>query len=587
MNSPEEQYKEIFMAEALENHEELNKLFTVLEKDHHNQKAIDSIFRITHTMKGNALGLGFQDIASLAHTMEDVFSEIRDGKLEINETLFNDLFRAADSLGALINVLKDENSKPVRYKGIKTKLEVLLRNNRGESTTPESSANNDIKSTSLPLTVEPINDNALIDEPENEALTNSVIDEKAEIAFSDLVQVPVKKLDSLLNLVGELMIEKDRILASKAAQNVGRSNEYSMLQRITADLQFSVMDVRLVQTGFLFHKFHRIVRDAAKQEGKQVNLVLNGTQQEIDRNILQTISDSLIHLVRNAVGHGIELPGKRKEIGKPEEGTITLSAAAEKDNVIIRIADDGAGIDLNRIKSKAVEKGFITAAQAKQISDSEAIMLIFAPGFSSAEQITSISGRGVGMDVVKRSIDKIGGKVSVETNLGLGTTIELLLPASMAVKSALLFELSDEPMAIPLNYTESVINIPASQISSVPNGLITKYLDATITVLFLNDLFNSQHKVLEINDLKKSFKQTPKNKNLNLIVVSYHNKMIGLVVDKLLQQKEIVEKPLFKPLDSLKYLSGVTILGNGSVCLVLDISGIIEALNKLRKTSIN
>ncbi|MGY6562575.1 MAG: chemotaxis protein CheA [Luteibaculaceae bacterium] len=595
MGSAEEQYKEIFLAEAFDNLEQLNKLFTVLEKDHQNNKAIEIIFRITHTMKGNALGLGFDDIASLAHTMEDVFSEIRDNKIDLNESLFNDLYRAADALGSLINFLKSPTDKPVRYKGIKTKLEVFLKNARGGETQPQetqpqvnSTAHNVQENNQETQTTEFVNTPSKepIEETPEELLEE---EEKSEITFSDLVQVPVRKLDALLDLVGELMIEKDRILAEKLAFTSDRGNELSMLQRITADLQYSVMDVRLVQTGFLFHKFHRIVRDAAKQENKRVNLILEGTNQEIDRNILQAISDSLIHLVRNAVGHGIEAPEKRKLAGKPEEGTINLSASAEKDNVIIRISDDGAGIDPIKIKKKAIEKGFINAQQAGLMADSEAIMLIFEAGFSSADSITSISGRGVGMDVVKRSIDKIGGKVNVQSRLGLGTTITLSLPSSMAVKSALLFEVSGEPMALPLTYTESVINIAVSNIKVVPNGLITKYLDQTISLIFLSELFGkatqSENKeAINLPELfKQRFKSYSKSAFLNIVVVSYNGKVVGLVVDKLMQQKEIVEKPLFKPLDNLNYLSGVTILGNGSVCLVLDVSGITEAVLKANR----
>jgi two-component system chemotaxis sensor kinase CheA len=233
---------------------------------------------------------------------------------------------------------------------------------------------------------------------------NEQIDTK--ISFSDLVQVPVKKLDNLLNLVSELTIERDRLIAIHAGKL--SKNEYSRLQRISSDLQYSVMDVRLVQVGFLFNKFHRVVRDAAALENKKVALKLEGTDTEIDRNILQIISDSLIHLIRNSVGHGIEIPADRKKVGKAEMGTLVLRASNENDSVIIEIQDDGKGIDHTFIKRKAIEKGLVSKEAASHLSEMECIMFIFEPGFSSADQVTAISGRGVGMDVVKKPLMLLG-----------------------------------------------------------------------------------------------------------------------------------------------------------------------------------
>ncbi len=565
------EYREIFLAEALENFTEINRLLTVLEKNTNDTKAVQALFRLTHTLKGNATGMGFENIAELAHVMEDLFGEVRENRIQLGEEIFTSVFKAADTLGELIDSIK--TPRDVKYRGIKTKLEVLIKNTKQ---TPGSEPKTTEKAGEEILV--PAQTVALASEDEE----NESDSESTNVTFSDLVQVPVKKLDNLLNLVSELVIERDRIIANSVRTH--SANEFSRLNRISSDLQYSVMDVRLVQVGFLFNKFHRIVRDAASKEGKKVQLKLEGTETEIDRNILQVISDSLIHLIRNSVGHGVEKPETRKQKGKPEEGTVTLSASSESDTVLIKIKDDGAGIDPQRIKQKAIEKGVITAQDANQMSDRDLIKLIFEPGFSTMDHVTAISGRGVGMDVVKKALDSIGGTIQVDSMIGEGSILTLSLPSSMAVKSTLLFDLGNQTYAIPLSYTESVISIYKSDIHKAANGLITVHLGNTIHIVFLSDFFaQSQGKLKE---KYASFDQLHPEQKLEIVVVSFNGARIGFIVDKLLQQKEIVEKPLCKPFDSISYLSGVTILGNGNVCLALSIPGILNSLlsNEAGKT---
>lgn len=567
-NEKDNEYREIFLAEALENYTEINRLLTVLEKNVTDVKITQALFRITHTLKGNATGMGYDKIAELAHVMEDFFGEVRDGRIQLGSDIFASVYKAADTLGELIDTIK--NPRDVKYRGIKTKLEVLIKNAKG-STIAENA---------------PAQDNPLVTVQHLEILEESDSSESdgTNVTFSDLVQVPVKKLDNLLDLVGELIIERDRIIANSSRNH--NANEYSRLNRISSDLQYSVMDVRLVQVGFLFNKFHRIVRDAASKEGKQVKLKLEGTETEIDRNILQVISDSLIHLIRNSVGHGVESPEVRKQKGKPVEGTVTLIASSESDNVLIKIKDDGAGIDPQRIKQKAIEKGLISVQDGNQMSDRDLIKLIFEPGFSTMDHVTSISGRGVGMDVVKKALDSIGGSVQVDSMIGEGTIFSLSLPSSMAVKSTLLFELDTQTYAIPLSYTESVISIYKSAIHKAANGLITIHLGNTIHILFLSDLFERSHG--KTHEKYASFDRLHAEAKLEIVVVSFNGKRIGFIVDKLLQQKEIVEKPLRKPFDAISFLSGVTILGNGNVCLALSIPGILNSvLSGQQNKSIN
>lgn len=613
----EEEYREIFHAEADENQEELNRLFTVLEKDHKSKKSIDAIFRITHTLKGNALGMGFKAIGAMAHTLEDIFGEIRAGKLELDGDIFSELYKGLDTLTELIDALR--SGKKVKYLGIKTKLGVILRNAKAEQ---EAAAGGEApaevveeKPVKKPAAKkakpkkeeekveevkeeeqapEEVNFDAVVAETNNEPEEVEETEEEEEedgeaevedapnITFSDLVQVPVRKLDELMNLVGELVIERDRIMQLSNDYSEAEGNrskvDFSRLVRITSDLQYSVMDVRLVQVSFLFNKFHRVVRDAANSEGKKVNLELEGTETEIDRNVLSIISDSMIHLVRNCVGHGIEKPEDRVKKGKSETGTITLKARNENDNVVIEIVDDGGGIDPKTIAKKAIEKGLTTKELIKHMTDQDIIMFIFEPGFSSMETVTAISGRGVGMDVVKRSIDSIGGTVTVDSKIGKGTVINLFLPSSMAVKGALLFELEDQEYAIPLSYTEAVVSFKKSEIHKVSQGLMATYLDKTLSIIFLRDLFelNDEYDNYQGATFHQSFDNWPEDKQLHVVVVHYNGRDVGFVVDKLLQQKEIVEKPLMKPVDTVKLISGVTILGSGNVCLVINVISIVQ-----------
>ncbi|GAA5026260.1 chemotaxis protein CheA [Marivirga lumbricoides] len=590
MSNKENEYKELFISEASSSVEELNNLMTRLEKSPAEVKTIDNIFRITHTLKGNAAGMGFEKISKFAHALEDVFTEIKKGSLLLDSEIFTVLFKSIDILTELIDSINSTDAN-VKYRGIQKKLEVLVENLRKK----ESAASQTLKTTytrkssttkktkvagenpsELQETIDKKNKTDLKDTgnaiTEVQDVAEVVVTEETDtkkITFSDVVQVPVKKLDNLLNLVGELIIERDRLI-TQHENNVSR-NEFNRLKRVTSDLQYSVMDVRLVQVGFLFNKFHRVVRDAATSEGKKVDLIIEGSDTEIDRNILQIISDSLIHLIRNAIGHGIEDSKVRQSAKKSESGTLTLSARNESEGVVIDIKDDGKGIDIARIREKVIQKGWVDANAAKNMSEDEIISFIFEPGFSTNEVVNSISGRGVGMDVVKKAADSVGGNIKVTTEAGKGTTFTLILPSSMAVKATLLFEVGHTQYAIPLAYTDAVISVHKSKILKMQNRLMVSHLDKTIETLFLKELFFKG----EENVREKAIQSDEK---WQIIIIHYNGKKLGLIVDKLLQQKEIVEKPLKKPVDFVKFISGVTILGNGNVCLVLNVPQIIQKL---------
>jgi two-component system chemotaxis sensor kinase CheA len=561
MDSKEAEYRHLFLTEANENYEKLNHLFIELEKDPSSRNAINGIFRIVHTLKGNAMLMGYDRIASLTHTMEDIFSALSEKKIKLSAELIQNLFKANDKLGALINAI--ESGEKVSFLGIRTKLTVYLKNELEDLEGGEPVAKDK---------EETKNDEAEEDEEEE-------AEGSTAITFTDAVQIPVRKMDELLDLVGELVIERDRLIAIYGAD--GRSTlEFEGLKRISANLHYSVMNVRMVQMGFLFNKFHRILRDAATSVKKDVKLSLKGTEVEIDRNILKIISDSLIHIVRNSVGHGIETAEEREASGKPKEGTVTLEAKHEKDSVILTISDDGRGIDTNKIRKKVVEKKMVSADVAEKLRDTEIIRYIFEPGFSSADSVTEISGRGVGMDVVKRSVESIGGQVLINTELGKGTSIHLMLPSSLALKAALLFDVEEQEYAIPLAYIESVEYFTKKDIHEISNGLMVNYQDQTVSVVFLKDLIEVPD-LMRVHDegvLQKSFEELADDVQLNVIMVSHSGRKLGLIVDRLQRQKEIIEKKLPKPIDTGRLLSGTTILGSGNVCPVIDVASIMDVL---------
>ena len=564
MKSKEEEYRQLFLTEALENFEELNRLFVELEKDISGKKAITNILRIVHTLKGNAMGMGYEKIADLAHVMEDVFGAIKNGEVVPDKDLVDSLFRANDKLGGLINAIT--SNERVSYLGIKTRLSVYLKNAREEQATKTD-------------TGEEEDGFEEVEEEVSEENGEASADVDSGIKFADVVQIPVRKMDNLLNMVGELVIERDRLISLFGSE--GKSTlEFERIKRISSNLHYGIMNVRMVQMGFLFNKFHRVLRDAAATEKKDVELELKGTEVEIDRNILKIISDSMVHLVRNAVGHGIESATERKDAGKQPTAKVTLSATLEKDSVVISISDDGKGINVDKIREKIIRQNMVTKEVADKLPEKEIIRYIFETGFSSADKVTEISGRGVGMDVVKRAVESVGGQVLVYTELGLGTSVHLVLPSSLALKGALLFEVESQEYAIPLTYIDSVTYLKKEDIHQVAYSLMVDYQEQSVPIVFLNGLL----KVKDLENVGQSMighellNAVENNQELNVVITTHSGRLLGLVVDKLQRQKEIIEKKLPRPLDNSKLLSGTTVLGSGHVCPILDVASIMDVL---------
>lgn len=539
MKSRDQEYREMFMAEALEYYDAMSRHLSELERNPQEVAALNELFRLMHNLKANARAMGFVDMGEVAHKMETLFGQIRGQERTFAGSLVGMTFQAVDTLGNMIRAV-GAGQETTDAKLLLDNLDRLI---AGEE--PETAA-------------------AAPTEEEADA------DASRKLELSDLVYIPVKKLDNLLNLVGELVIDRDRILTlaaelgSPALQATARH-----LFRISDDLQYSVMDVRLVGVGVLLNKFPRVVRDVAAAENKQVELTLSGQDVQIDRNVLQLITDALLHLVRNGVSHGLEDAATRVAAGKPAIGKLRISALTERDDVLLQVQDDGRGIDTEAVRQKAIRKGVVTTEVADTLDEQGVWMLLFEPGFSMAEQITDISGRGVGLDVVKLAIDSLGGQLRVASELGKGTTFTLVLPTSIAVKGALLVELDERAYAVPLLHTDTVLALPNEEIFAVGGLLMARVQDENVPLVPLAQLLYAEGDELLPRATRADL---PAEATLHqVLVVSYNNRRLGLLVDRFLRQQNIVVKSLSKPLDTIDLFGGVTLLGNGQLCLVLDV----------------
>lgn len=378
------------------------------------------------------------------------------------------------------------------------------------------------------------------------------------------VRVDIEKLDNLMNLVGELVINKVRLEQIGTTHRLTELTEtLEQMDRVTTDLQSVVMKVRMVPVSSVFNRFPRMVRDLAKELDKEINLTIEGEETELDRTVIDEIGDPLMHLLRNSLDHGVEHPQDREAKGKPRTGEVGLIARHEGNNVVIMVTDDGKGIDADVIRRKAVEKGMITQEEADNMDDADAVRLIFLPGFSTAEKITDVSGRGVGMDVVRSKIEALGGHVDVETTLDEGSVFKIKLPLTLAIIQALLVKVQEEMYAIPLGAIDSTINITPDAIKTVRNKEVIVLRGQIIPIIRLGDVLSVPRAEGDANE------------DIFVVVVHLGDRKAGIVVDNLIGQMEIVIKTLGRLLVGLKVISGATVLGDGRVALILDVGALM------------
>jgi len=522
------QFKELFIEEAREHLQELNQALLQLEKEPSNVEPLNEIFRLAHTIKGMAATMGYEDMACLSHAMEDLLDELRQGKLEVRTELFDLLFGCLDALGAMLEDIVAERESRMDVEGIVARLEAYRAPGKPSAAPKEA----------VPAETAP----------------------RPTPTLPQWVRINVRHLDSLMTLVEELVINRSWLTRIQAQYDIPVLKEaLEQHGRILADLRDTVLNARMVPVAQVFDRFPRMVRDLLRREGKEAELVIEGREIELDRAILEQISDPLVHLLRNAVGHGIEPPEEREGVGKPRVGTIRLAAWRERDQVIIEVSDDGRGMDPEKIVKTAVSRGLITLEEAEGISNEDALMLICHPQFSMTAEVTRVSGRGVGMDVVRRTVESLRGSLEIISTPVMGSTFRLRLPLTLAIIKALLVQVGSETYAIPSSYIERTVAVEPHQIKPVQRHQVI-LLDEAIPLLRLGEL-------LQVPDGSGRFHYA--------VVVGRNHQRVGLAVDSLLGQEEIVIKSLPGFLGKIKGLAGAAILGGGEVVLILDVPNLV------------
>ncbi|MCD6325350.1 chemotaxis protein CheA, partial [Candidatus Bathyarchaeota archaeon] len=381
------------------------------------------------------------------------------------------------------------------------------------------------------------------------------------------IRVRREELDKLMNLVGELVINKIQLLSSSSEHKLDfLKTTLDNIDRLTSELQDLVMRIRMVPIGHIFNRFPRLVRDIARKLGKKVNFIMEGKEIEVDRTVLDEIGEPILHLLRNAIDHGIEPPNKREEVGKPPEGIVKLTAERKRDHILITVEDDGAGLDPEKIKRKALEKGVISEAEANAMTTQQLIDLIFLPGFSTSEKVTETSGRGVGMDIVKTKIEALGGTVQIESAVGKGTKVTLMLPLTLAIIKAMLIKAANQTYAIPLSQIAEVIHIEKSELKKIGNIKAINLRGKVLPVFHLRRLLG----YLELE-----------TENYTAVIINREPINFGLIIDSIVGMQEIVIKTLDESLKKIEGIAGVTILGDGQVVLILDPANLIAKKRRI------
>lgn len=551
----EEDLKEIvdgFVVESEELLAQLDQDLVCLEDAPEDADLINKVFRALHTLKGNARSLGFESLEELDHQTEDVVRKVRDGNIKIRPELMDVVLRSVDVIKQLLADIKRGVVSKIDFSDIKNELKLVLDENYDELKQKRSKA---------------------------QAAVPAKEEQKKTAATT--IRVDINKLDKLIDVTGELVLHKNRLLnfTQRMEQGLQVDNVEEFLNEINAqmgflvsDLQSGVMSTRMQPIGKVFSKYPRVVRDLSRESGKEIDLVITGQETELDNTIVEEIGDPLIHMVRNSCDHGVETPEVRTAQGKNPKGTVELMAYYEGNFVVIEIRDDGKGIDKDVIKRKGVEKGLITEEQAKIMAKGDIFNLIFMPGFSTAEKVTAVSGRGVGMDVVKTSIAKLNGIIEMDSEIGKGTTVKIKLPLTLAVMLGLEIEIGREKYLLP---QETVIEI------------VTVSKEAFQTAKKEKKFLFRKKNMLPLLDLRETFMQGKAGNGSSekgyIVVIGEVEKRTGLLVDNVIQQQEVVIKPLGKYVNNfmLKEINGATIMGDGSIELIINHNHLMAAAQEI------
>lgn len=591
-----------FITETNEGLETVDQDLITYEKTPEDRKLLDKIFRSIHTIKGGSGFLNLGKIESVAHYAENILSKIRDSRLKLDSRIMDALLAAVDALKNIINTVKSTGNEGENdYKDIIVKLKDIVegvdasavpqpsvpvpvqgdgggKDVSNDKPEPEKtvSAKSDKTDKDVPEDQSRLEKPVLPVSPPSDKKTSEKSSIKPGVPCSgeSTIRVQIGLLDKLMNLVGELVLSRNQIVQS--ALKIDNSPLNTVTQRlsmITTELQENMMKTRMQPIGNVFNKFPRIVRDLAHSFGKEISLKIKGENTELDRAILEGIAYPLTHIIRNSIDHGIETAGERSRKGKSPSGSLLIQAFHEGGNVIVEIVDDGAGISPEKIKRKAIEKAIMPQNELEAMSERDLINLIFRPGFSTAEKVTNVSGRGVGMDVVKTNAEKIGGSIDIQTEVDQGTSIKLKIPLTLAIVQALIVRIDDQRFAIPQVSLIELVRLEGdAQIKQIEDVHGMK-------------VYRLREKLLPLVDLRSvlclSAREKEDNKNedqiVNIVVLAAAETQFGLVVDEILDTEEIVVKPVSKHLKKIECFSGATIMGDGRAVLILDVLGLARA----------
>lgn len=556
MDSQRDLILKSFLVESAEGLTEVEQSILELESRPADMDLVQSIFRVVHTMKGNAAILDLKSLLTFAHTAEDLLDAVRERKVAVNAEITSLLLATADVLREMVGIAgegKDEMSR--RGKDVLAKISRCLNANERlgskSKTRPSGGQNTELSSVN----------------------NHSGVGATAQAEPARTLRVDIEKLDRLLTLAGEITIARGRVaqmLENNEKLNPDEVREaHSFADALHLELQETILKTRMVPVGPLFRNYHRTVRDLAKSHGKLAQLLIIGEDVEVDTSVVEHLKDPLLHMIRNAVDHGIEAPEIRKSKGKPPVGAITARAYHEGGNIVIEVGDDGAGLDRQDILQVARKRGI--AVEAEKLSDRDVYQLVFESGFSTASQVSDLSGRGVGMDVVRRNVQALRGSVVIGSEPGAGSTVQIRLPLTLAIIEGFGVAVGEETYVIPVDQVVECVELPADENDALRSAGILQLRKEPLPFLYLKDHF----------DLPGT-----RAGRQNIVVVQHGTSRAGLAVDRLLGTTQIVIKPLPAIFKSIPGVSGSAILGNGRVALILDVPALLRDFRMLEAQAV-
>jgi two-component system chemotaxis sensor kinase CheA len=573
-----------FLVETHENLGQLDQDLVTLEKEPGERETLARVFRTLHTVKGTAGFLGLPKLQAVAHAGENLLGRLRAGEIVFGPETATALLTVVDAIRKVLAALEASDGSG-EGSGEFTELVRTLDRLASAASRAEPRTGTGTQKTSAPSKApvpEPVRLQPTIAAPPEPALTTpppvgpsteppapDPPEVRAPAVADTSIRVDVGLLDKLMNLVGELVLARNQIIQfGTSGEDQAFQGTLQRLNLLTTELQAGVMKTRMQPVGNVWGKFPRLVRDLAVACGKKVRLDMDGQETELDRTIIEAVRDPLTHMVRNAVDHGIESPTERTARGKAAEGRLVLHARHEGGKVVIEIADDGGGIDPQRVRAKAVQAGVVTAEQASRMSDRDLVNLVFLPGFSTTDRVTQFSGRGVGMDVVRTNIEKIGGTVDVDSRLGTGMTVRMKIPLTLAIVPALIVTAGRDRYAIPQVSLLELVRLEGdragTRIEQVHGVPVYRLRGALLPLVYLD------------RELRVESARPEGDGEVHIVVLQADDRQFGLVVDDIQDTEEIVVKPLQKQLKGVAVFSGATIMGDGKVALILDVLGLAQ-----------